>query len=130
MTRDKAIDIIRGELFGKAFDNPEVKEAFVKLIPELGDSWNENVRKQLMETVKTAMTKGGVWITEERGQMYLKFLENMKRIELSEDEVPLIESIIKDVRKQHLEWGDYPTPEEFNKEVIKRYNAKRFLIYK
>ena len=130
MTRDKAIDIIRAELFGKAFDNPEVKEAFVKLIPELGDSWNENVRKQLMETVKTAMTKGGVWITEERGQMYLKFLENMKRIELSEDEVPLIESIIKDVRKQHLEWGDYPTPEEFNKEVIKRYNAKRFLIYK
>lgn len=130
MTRDKAIDIIRAELFGKVFDNPEVKEAFVKLIPELGDSWNENVRKQLMETVKTAMTKGGVWITEERGEMYLKFLENMKRIELSENEVPLIESIIKDVRKQNQEWGDYPTPEEFNKEVIKRYNAKRFLIYK
>ena len=128
MTRDKAIDIIRQELFGKAFSNPEVKEAYVKLIPELDDSWNENVRKQLMETVKTAMTDGGVWITKERGETYLKFLENMKRIELSENEVPLIESIIKDVRKQHLEWGDYPTPEEFNKEVIKRYNAKRFLI--
>ena len=103
-------------------------EAYVKLIPELDDSWNENVRKQLVETVKTAMTEGGVQVTKERGERYLKFLENMKRMELSENEVPLLESIIKDVKKQHQEWGDYPTQEEFNKEVIRRYNAKRFLI--
>ena len=128
MTRDKAIDIIRRELIGKALVDPEVMEAYVKLIPELDDSWNENVRKQLVETVKTAMTEGGVQVTKERGERYLKFLENMKRMELSENEVPLLESIIKDVKKQHQEWGDYPTQEEFNKEVIRRYNAKRFLI--
>ena len=128
MTRDKAIDIIRRELIGKALVDPEVMDAYVKLIPELDDSWNENVRKQLVETVKTAMTEGGVQVTKERGERYLKFLENMKRMELSENEVPLLESIIKDVKKQHQEWGDYPTQEEFNKEVIRRYNAKRFLI--
>lgn len=71
MTRDKAIDIIRGELFGKAFDNPEVKEAFVKLIPELGDSWNENVRKQLMETVKTAEE-----IAEESGIKCVQYIHS------------------------------------------------------
>ena len=128
MTRDKAIDIIRKELIGKALADPEVMEAYVKLIPELDDSWNENVRKQLVETVKTAMTDGGVQVTKERGERYLKFLENMKRMELSENEVPLLESIIKDVRKQHQDWGDYPTQEEFNKEVIRRYNSKRFLL--
>lgn len=128
MTRDKAIDIIRKELIGKALVDPEVMEAYVKLIPELDDSWNENVRKQLVGTVKTAMTEGGMQVTKERGERYLKFLENMKRMELSENEVPLLESIIKDVRKQHQEWGDYPTPAEFNKEVIRRYNAKRFLL--
>ena len=99
MTRDKAIDIIRRELIGKALANPEVMEAYVKLIPELDDSWNENVRKQLVETIKTAMTEGGVQVTKERGERYLKFLENMKRMELSENEVPLLESIIKDIRK-------------------------------
>ena len=127
MTRDEAIDKIRWDLMGRAFVDPQLKQAYETILPELKENWHEQVRKQLIETVRHAAGDGGIHISEELERRYMKYLESVKELELKESDVDLLAGIISDVRKYRDEWGDFNTSEAFAKEVIRRFYLKRII---
>ena len=127
MTRDEAIDQIRWDLMGRAFADPKLKQAYETILPELKENWHEQVRKELIETVRRAAGDGGIHISEALEKRYMKYLESVKELELKESDVTLLESIISDVRKYRDEWGDFNTSEAFAKEVIRRFYMKRII---
>ena len=127
MTREEAIDQIRYDLLGRAFVDPKLKQAYETILPELKENWHEQVRKELIETVRRAAGDGGIHISEALERRYMTYLESVKELELKERDVPLLESIIHEVRKYSNEWGDFSTPEAFAKEVIRRFYTRRVI---
>lgn len=127
MSREEAIDKIRWDLMGRAFFDPTVREAYETILPELKENWHEQVRKDLIETVRRAAGDGGIHISEALERRYMKYLESVKELELKESDVDLLAGIISDVGKYRDEWGDFNTSEAFAKEVIRRFYTKRVI---
>ena len=126
MTKEEAIEKVRFDLLGRAFFDPTTREAYDMLIPELKESPDEIVRKQLMDTVRRAAGDGGVHISEELERRYLNYLERVKDETLKEEDIPILASCIEEVRRYRDEWGDFNSSEAFAREVIKRYKLRKW----
>lgn len=74
MTREEAKLVLRswGVPKGREY------EAIMTLNPELRESEDERVRKDLIDTIRRAACDGGVHISKELGQRYIAYLEKQK----------------------------------------------------
>ena len=82
MTREEAIKI----LASSCIPGSKQTEALETLIPELRESEDERIRKQLIDAIKIGRSNSGISFTEEAASRYIAWLEKQKE----QKELPLM----------------------------------------
>lgn len=74
MTREEAIEVYNGLL------NQKIKEAFEFFAPELAESEDERIRKEMIETIRCISSdcQFAIFLSEQQKQRYLAYLEKQK----------------------------------------------------
>lgn len=93
MTREEAINIVRD-----IYHTDTELEALEVLIPELAESEDERIRKELIETINCMKEDHQVFLSEQQIERYLAYLEKQK------EQKPILKFKVGD--KVHLEGDD------------------------
>lgn len=85
MTREEAIRI----LASSCISGSKQTEALETLIPELRESEDERIRKQLIDAIKIGRSNSGISFTEEAASRYIAWLEKQKAKEKQDRMMPV-----------------------------------------
>ena len=104
MTREEAIKEI------KSWDFLEGKEieAIQTLIPELAESEDERIRKELIETINCMKEDHQVFLSEQQIERYLDWLEKQKENPKSADSIPSNCTSVAKCEDRDSEYGVFP----------------------
>lgn len=78
MTREEAIN----EIKSWAIPSEKGREVLETLIPELAESEDEKIRKQLIDAIKIGRSNSGISFTEEAASRYIAWLEKHSEEEI------------------------------------------------
>ena len=78
MTREDAIKIVQSATVW----TDEERDALAMLIPELAESEDERIRKQLIDAIKIGRSNGGISFTEEAASRYIAWLKKHSEEEI------------------------------------------------
>ena len=81
MTREEAMEIVK-RLYNDSLFLKKDKEAILTLIPELAESEDERIRKQLIDAIKIGRSNGGISFTEEAASRYIAWLKKHSEEEI------------------------------------------------
>ena len=105
MTKEEALNEIRSW----AIPSKKGREVLETLIPELAESEDERIKKQLIDSIKIGCSNSGISFTKEAADRYIAWLEKreeQKPAEWSEDDEDNLCRVIRVVEDNDSDWKE------------------------